>query len=82
MEEIMVNEEVIEVAEELVPVRSGKGGVVAAVALGATLAGVAIYKFVIKPLSAKRKAKKEQGQVVGRFIDDEADVIDVEETEE
>ena len=82
MEEIMVNEEVIEVAEELVPVRSGKGGVVAAVALGTTLAGVAIYKFVIKPLAAKRKAKKEQGSVIGRFIDDDADVIDVEETKE
>ena len=59
MEQIMVNEEVVEATEEVVTTKSGKV-VKAALGIGlVVLAGKAINKYVIKPLKAKRKAKKE-----------------------
>ena len=81
-EQVMVNEEVIEVMEETVTGNSGKGGMILAAIAGTALVGAAIYKFVVKPIVAKRKAKKEEPKVVGRFIDDESEVIDIEESEE
>lgn len=59
--EIMTtNEEaIVEVAEEITTADSGKAmKVVAGVGL-TVLAGTVIYKFVVKPLVAKAKAKKE-----------------------
>ena len=38
---------------------SGKGLIVVAVIGGIVLAGGVVYKFVIKPLTAKHRAKKE-----------------------
>ena len=68
--EIMTNEEVIEqVTDEITTIDSGKAGKIAVVALGTALVGTLVYKFVIKPLVAKRKAKKEEA---------ESDVIDCE----
>jgi len=59
--EIMANEEVIETTEEIVTANSGKGIKMAAgiVAL-AVLGGVGAYRYIVKPMVAKIKAKKEQ----------------------
>lgn len=63
--EIMANEEVMEVmTEEIATVDSGKN--IAAVIGVAALVGGAIalgYKFVVKPIIAKVKAKKEQQEL-------------------
>lgn len=57
--EMIMNEEVIETAtEELAAVDSKKGLIAAGVAV-AIIGGVIVYKKVIKPALAKRKAKKE-----------------------
>lgn len=67
--EIMVNEEVIEVTEEIATAGFGKGFKVAA-GIGLTaLGGFAAYKYVIKPMVAKIKAKKEQ-QKINTEVDD------------
>ena len=68
-DDIMVNEEVIEVAEEVVNVGNGKGFKVAAGVGLAGLGGFAIYRFVVKPLLAKRKVKKEQ-RLADESVDD------------
>lgn len=58
--EIMVNEDVIEVTEEIANAGFGKGFKVTA-GIGLTaLGGFVAYKYVIKPVMAKIKAKKEQ----------------------
>lgn len=56
--EIMVNEEVIENAEEITAGKSNKGLLVAAGIGAAVLVGVGIYK-IVKKVRAKAKAKKE-----------------------
>lgn len=86
-DEIMVNEEVIdeviEMAEEYTPARSGKGGWILAGIGMAALGGTALYKFVIKPLVAKHKAKKEQEKYeVKHLVGDDIGADNVEETEE
>lgn len=60
-EEIMNNEEVLETTEEeeVVDQKSHKGLVAIAVAGAAALVGGIAYKKIVKPLIAKRKAKKE-----------------------
>lgn len=60
-EEIMNNEEVYEITEEeeVVDQKSHKGLVAIAVAGAAALVGTIAYKKIVKPLIAKRKAKKE-----------------------
>ena len=74
---IMVNEEVIEVTEEIATAGYGKGFKVAA-GIGLTvLGGFIAYKYVIKPIVAKIKAKKEQQK-----IDKEFDEIDESEIDE
>lgn len=69
--EMIMNEEVIETAtEEIAAIDSKKGLIVAGVAI-AIIGGTIVYKKVIKPALAKRKAKKE----------DEAMDAEIEETE-
>lgn len=60
-EEIMNNEEILETTEEeeVVDQKSHKGLVAIAVAGAAALVGGIAYKKIVKPLIAKRKAKKE-----------------------
>ena len=58
--EIMVNEDVIEVTEEIATAGFGKGFKVAAGVGLTVLGGFVAYKYVIKPVVAKIKAKKEQ----------------------
>lgn len=60
--EIMANEEVVETAEEIVEVSSGKGFRIAAGIGLAVLAGVIAYKYVAKPMIAKFKAQRELDQ--------------------
>jgi len=67
--EMMVNEEVIEATEEIATAGSGKVfGVAARVGL-TVLGGFVAYKYVIKPMVAKIKAKKEQ-QRINAEVDD------------
>lgn len=74
--EIMVNEEVIEMTEEIATASSGKSFKVAA-GIGLTvLGGFVAYKYVIKPIMAKIKAKKEQQKIDKEFDDVEYTVID------
>jgi hypothetical protein len=62
--EIMNNEEVIERAEEIVKTNSGMGLKVG-IGVGATiLVGGITYRFVVKPLIAKYKAKKNESMVI------------------
>lgn len=57
-EKIVLNEEVVEMAEDVVTSKSGKA-VKAVVGVGvAALVGRIVYKRVIKPVIAKLKAKK------------------------
>lgn len=80
--EIMTtNEEVIEeVTEEIANAGSRKAiKVVAGVGL-TVLAGVAIYKFAVKPLIAKAKAKKEAAAKTDLNDYDDYVECDVEET--
>ena len=59
-QEIMTNEEVMEVAEDLVPVGSGKDlGIGIAIGGAIVTVGGLAYKYIVKPLVAKIKAKKE-----------------------
>lgn len=74
--EIMNNEEVIETTEEIVNASSGKGFKVAAGVGLAVFAGVATYKYVVKPIMAKIKTKKEQ-----QGEDNVVDITDFRETE-
>ena len=82
--EIMtMNEEVIEeVTTEIAEADSGKAmSVIAGVGL-AVLAGTVIYKFAVKPLVAKAKAKKEakaRAEIIeGDFVEDydEVEAVD------
>lgn len=73
--EIMNNEEVIETTEEIVNASSGKGFKVAA-GVGLTVfGGVVAYKYVVKPIMAKIKARKEQQEE-----DKVADIAEFRET--
>ena len=58
-QEIMANEEVMEVAEQIVADDSGKAGVIVA-AIGAVVVGGFITYKVITKIAAKVKAKKEK----------------------
>ena len=74
--EIMVNGEVIEVTEEIATASSRKGLKVA-VGVGLVVLGsVAAYKYVIKPMVAKIKAKKEQQKMDAEFDEFEDAEID------
>lgn len=73
--EIMVNEEVIDTTEEIATASSGKGIKMAAgiIAL-AVIGGVGAYRYIVKPMVAKIKAKKEQ-QGINEEVDN---VIELE----
>ena len=72
--EIMVNE-VIETTEGIATASSGKGIKTAAGIVSlAVLGGVAAYRFIVKPMVAKIKAKKEQ-QGINEEVDN---VIELE----
>ena len=73
--EIMVNEEVIETTEGIATAGSGKVfKVVAGVGL-TVLGGFVAYKYVIKPVIAKIKAKKEQQRINAEVYDfDDAEI--------
>lgn len=77
-----VIEEAIEMTEEVTPTRSGKGGwILAGIGLAA-LGGTALYKFAIKPLVAKHKAKQEQEKhEVKHLIGDDIGVENVESSD-
>ena len=73
--EIMVNEEVIETTEEIATASSGKGFKVTAGVGLTVLGGFVAYKYVIKPVIAKIKAKKEQQMIDAEFDDfDDAEI--------
>lgn len=66
--EIMNNEEIIGATEEIATAGYGKGVKIAAgIGLAVLASGIA-YKYAIKPIAAKIKAKKKQAT-----IDEEAD---------
>jgi len=74
-EEINLNE-VIETTEEIATASSGKVFKVAAGVGLTVLGGLAAYKYVIKPVMAKIKTKKEQRGInaeVDNFVDVEID---------
>lgn len=73
--EIMVNEKVIETTEGIATAGSGKVfKVVAGVGL-TVLGGFVAYKYVIKPVIAKIKAKKEQQMINAEVYDfDDAEI--------
>ena len=74
--EIMVNEEVIEATEEIATAGSGNGIKMAAGIGLAVLGGVVAYKYIVKPMVAKIKAKKEQQKIDAEFDDFEDAEID------
>lgn len=79
--EIMVNEEVME-ATEIATSGAGKGFKIAAGIGLAALGSVIAYKYVVKPIVAKIKAKKAQQE--GESIDledDEFEEFDEKTTE-
>ena len=78
--EIMTtNEEVMEMTEEIAQANSGKAmKVIAGVGL-AVLMGSVIYKFAVKPLVAKAKAKKEEARAKAEIIEGNFGECDVEE---
>jgi hypothetical protein len=75
--EIMVNEEVMDTTEEIATASSSKGFKVAVGVGLAVVGGVVAYKYVIKPIVAKIKAKKEQ-----RRIDEEDVILSGDESEQ
>lgn len=62
--EVMTNNEVIEVAEEITPVNYSKKGLIIAGAAAALVVGAIIYKKIIKPAIAKKKAEKENSEMI------------------
>jgi peptidoglycan/LPS O-acetylase OafA/YrhL len=72
--EIMNNE--IETTEEIVNASSGKGFKVAAGVSLTVVVGVAAYRYIVKPIMAKIKARKEQ-----REEDKVVDIAEFRETE-
>lgn len=78
--EIVVNEEVMEVMEVADEVVTDKSGKVAKVCVGiglTALVGGIVYKYVVKPLVAKAKAKKDESvQLTGNYDDDDYDSED------
>jgi len=69
-DEIMVNEEIMETTSEIATSEAGKGKIAAGIGL-AVLGSVIAYKYVVKPIVAKIKAKKAQQEIDGEIIDSE-----------
>lgn len=71
MEQNIMNEEVMEVAtEEIVTTKSGSVVKKFARVGLVVLAGMGIYKYVFKPLAAKRKAKKGEKKAVDAEVEE------------
>lgn len=68
--EMMVNEEVIGVAEEIMKVNSGKGFKIAAGVGLIGVGGFVAYKYLVKPIIAKIKTKKESQEIDEEIEDD------------
>jgi len=79
--EIMTNNEVIETAEEIVNAGSGKAMKVAGVIGLATLGGIFTYKFVVKPITTKLKARKNENCEPDEVEDVDYDEVDNENDE-
>lgn len=80
--EIMVNEEVIEATEEMIAVGSGKGIKIAVGISLALIGSVVAYKYVVKPMMIKIKAKNEWWQNIDEEVEDLEIVEMKEESEE
>jgi hypothetical protein len=63
MDEIIMTEEVMETAEETTTGKTGNGLKIATGIGIATAVSVLAYKFVVKPIAKKIKAKKEAAKV-------------------
>lgn len=74
--EILTNEEVMNAAEEVVTESSGKTLKALGIFGGAVLIGGLAYKYAVKPIIAKVKAKKEPDD-----FSDDADDIDIVDAE-
>ena len=61
--EIMTNDEVIETIEEIMKTGTSKGFKITAGVGLAILAGGVAYKYIVKPIAAKIKSKKEQQMI-------------------
>ena len=61
--EIMTNDEVIETTEEIMKTGTSKEFKIAAGVGLAVLAGGVAYKYIVKPIAAKIKSKKEQQMI-------------------
>lgn len=82
--EIMTNEETttdLVPAEEVAQTETSGNGLKVAVGVGLTgLVGVILYKKVIQPMLAKRKAAKD-AKAASQLVDETIDVTPVTETE-
>lgn len=76
-EEIMLNEFIEDTTDEIATASSGKGFKVAAGVGLTVLVGVISYKYVIKPVIAKIKAKKEQQRINAEEFD--GNFVEIEE---
>lgn len=71
--EVMLNEEVFEAAEEIT-VRPNKGLVVAGAVVGTLVVGALVYNKLIKPAIAKAKAKKAEVRTIEAEYEDLEDL--------
>lgn len=78
-EEIMLNEFIEDTTDEIATASSGKGFKVAAGVGLTVLVGVISYKYVIKPIVTKIKAKKEQQRIDAEEFD--GNFVEIEEEE-
>lgn len=71
MEDMITSEETMEIVEGAKK-STGKTGILIAAGLGVlTLGGALAYKYGIKPLLAKRKARKEEDESADNEVEDE-----------
>lgn len=77
--EIMTNDEVIETTEEIMKTVPSKGFLIAVGGLSVLAGGVA-YKYIVKPIAAKIKSKKEQQMIVE--VEDHSFEDDIESEED
>lgn len=75
-EEIMLNEFIEDTTDEIATVSSGKGFKVAGIVALAVLGGVGAYRYIVKPMVAKIKTKKEEQQRINAEIDN---FVEIEE---
>lgn len=77
--EIMTNDEVIETTEEIMKTGTSKGFKIAAGVGLAVLVGGVAYKYIVKPIAAKIKSKKEPEIIVEVGYNSFEDDIESEE---